>query len=147
METFITFAPSVILPYNSFIKIDNGIKYNNLLSVCQKSGRKAVSTALVYRENCVDWTPIDINPPIWPPEPWNPSGFFVSDGTIYSRSFFFHSFDRQIRWDHSGWWLGKWTTQFHLYSDPSISTFLPYLSDHCKMGPTSRGSFTSKRLW
>jgi len=61
METFITFAPSVILPYNSFIKIDNGIKYNNLLSVCQKSGRKAVSTALVYRENCADWTAIDIN--------------------------------------------------------------------------------------
>ena len=147
METFIAFAPFVILPYNSFLMIDHGTKYYNLASVHQESRRKAAITALVYRENCTDWTWIDTNLALWPPEPWNPSGFFVSDWTVCSRSSFFHSLDRQLHLDHSGWWLGKWTTQFHVYSDPSITRFLPYLSDHCKTGPTSRVSLTSKRLW
>lgn len=49
METFIALAPSVILPYNSFLTIDHGTKYYNLASVHQESRRKAAITALVYR--------------------------------------------------------------------------------------------------
>jgi hypothetical protein len=112
---------SHLLPYKSFLEIQHSALSTVLDSVRHKPWKKPVIWALVYPSKCGKLSRIDIHIVLWPPEPRNPSGFFVSAWNAYEGHSIFSSFGGESMTDRCVWWLRSLTTQFQQCSDLPIS--------------------------